>query len=131
MESAMKTARERFPDFWREVSADYKRVIPVLEGPMVKAYFYDEGAPLTGEHMWVREVEYDGKTITGVLADTPIQLHSVQAGQRVSFPLGRLSDWLYVEDGKAAGGFTVKLLRTRMSAEERQAHDSHYPFKFE
>ena len=98
---------------------------------MVKAYFYDEGAPLTGEHMWVREIGYDGKTITGILADTPIQLHSVRAGQRVIFPLEHLSDWLYVENGKAVGVFTVKLLRTRMSAEERQAHDSQYPFKFD
>ena len=127
----MTTARKQFPDFWREVSADYKRAIPVLKRPMVKAYFNDEGAPLTGEHMWVSEIEYDGKMITGVLADTPIQLHSIRTGQRVSFPLERLSDWLYVENGKAVGVFTVKLLRTRMTEQERQAHDSHYPFKFD
>ena len=127
----MQTARERFPEFWKEVSTDYKRVIPALDGSMVKAYFHDAGAPRTGEHMWVREVEYDGETITGVLADVPRQLQSVQQGQRVSFPLGRLSDWFYVEDDKATGAFTVRLLRTRMTEEQRQAHDSHYPFRFE
>jgi uncharacterized protein YegJ (DUF2314 family) len=131
MLAAMQTARDRFPEFWREVSADYKRVIPALGGSMVKAYFYDAAAPQSGEHMWVSEVEYDGKTITGVLADTPRQLRSVRSGQQVSFPLERLSDWFYVDGGKAIGAFTVRLLRTRMTAEQRQAHDSHYPFRFE
>lgn len=98
---------------------------------MVKAYFYDAVAPQGGEHMWVSEVAYDGKTITGVLADVPRQLRSVQSGQQVSFPLERLSDWFYVDGGRAVGAFTVRLLRTRMSAEQRRAHDSHYPFRFE
>jgi uncharacterized protein len=131
MQAAMQTARDRFPEFCREVSADYKRVIPALGGSMVKAYFHDAGAPQTGEHMWVSEVEYDGKMITGVLADTPRQLHSVRSGEQVSFPLERLTDWFYVEGDKAIGAFTVKLLRARMSAEQRRAHDSHYPFRFE
>jgi uncharacterized protein YegJ (DUF2314 family) len=55
----------------------------------------------------------------------------VRPGQAVSFPLERLSDWLYVEGGKAMGVFTVRLLRTRMSDEERRAHDSYYPFSFD
>jgi len=131
MQAAMQTARDRFPEFWREVSADYKRVIPALVGSMAKAYFHDTGAPLSGEHMWVREVEFDGKTITGVLADTPRQLRSVRSGERVNFPLERLSDWFYVDGDKAVGAFTVRLLRTRMTAEQRRAHDSNYPFRFE
>jgi len=132
MNAAMQTARDRFSEFWREVSADYKRVIPALGGSMVKAYFDDPGGSRQGgEHMWVRGVEYDGKMITGELADTPRHLRSVRAGQQVSFPLERLSDWFYVEGGKAVGAFTVRLLRTRMREEERRAHDSHYPFRFQ
>jgi len=131
MASAMQAGRDRFPEFWRAVSADSKRVIPALGPSMVKAYFSDPGAPRSGEHMWVSDVEYDGKTVTGVLADTPMQLHTVKAGDRVSFPLERLSDWFYVENGKAIGAFTVRLLRSRMTVEQRQAHDSAYPFRFE
>ena len=50
MLAAMQTARDRFPEFWREVAADYKRVIPALGGSMVKAYLYDDAAPQNGEH---------------------------------------------------------------------------------
>lgn len=131
MNAAMQTARSRFPEFWREVSKDYKRAIPALGGSMVKAYFNDVGAPTRGEHMWVRDVQYYGKQITGVLSDTPRALRSVRSGDRVSFSLERLSDWFYVEDGKAVGAFTVRLLRNRMSAEQRREHDSHYPFRFD
>src|SRR5678815_5142821 len=64
MNAAMQIARERFPEFWREVSTDYKRVIPALGGSMVKAYFDDPGgSPQGGEHMWVNEIDYDGKII--------------------------------------------------------------------
>lgn len=131
LEAAMKDAREHFPEFWRVISADYKRVIPVYECALVKAYFFDSDAPNSGEHMWVQDVEYDGKMITGTLVDTPVHVQSVKSGQEVSFPLTRLSDWLYVEDGKAVGAFTVKVLRKRMSVKERNAHDNHYPFSFE
>ncbi len=132
MNAAMQTAREKFPEFWREVSADHKRVIPALGGSMVKAYFDDPGgAPGGGEHMWVRDVEYDGKVITGTLADAPRHLHSVRSGEQVSFPLERLSDWFYVDGGKAIGAFTVRVLRSRMSGQERREHDSHYPFRFD
>ena len=132
MNAAMQTARNRFPEFWREVSGDQKRVIPALGGLMVKAYFGDSsGEPHGGEHMWVCGIECDGKTITGVLADTPRHLRNMSTGQQVSFPLERLSDWFYVDGGKAVGAFTVRLIRTRISQEERRVHDSHYPFRFD
>jgi uncharacterized protein YegJ (DUF2314 family) len=131
MLAAMQTARDQFPKFWHEVSQDYRRIIPALGGSMVKAYFHDAQSKHGGEHMWVSEVDYDGATITGVLSDRPRQVRSVRTGERVTFPLERLSDWFYVDEDKAVGAFTVRLLRTRMTEEERQEHDSHYSFQFE
>lgn len=98
---------------------------------MVKARFSDSPSKQGDEHMWVNQVEFDGQLISGILSSTPNELRSVKAGQKVSFPLERLSDWLLVEHGKARGVFTVQLLRSRMSDQERRAHDGHYPFRFE
>jgi len=131
MQGAMQSARDQFPKFWEEVSTDYRRVIPVLQRPMVKAYFLDKNESEGGEHMWVGDVQYDGEIISGILIDKPRYIQSVDTGDKVRFPLERLSDWLYVERNTAVGAFTVKLLRTRMSEEERKRHDSHYPFKFD
>ncbi len=131
MVAAMQNARDHFPEFWTVISADHKRVIPLFASAMVKAYFSDDDAPEGGEHMWVGSIDYDGKMISGVLMDTPGHVRSVRMGQSVSFPIERLSDWLFIRDGKAVGVFTVQLLRTRMTSEQREAHDSQYSFRFE
>ena len=130
-EAAMQQARDRFPEFVQATSAEGNPLAIPLEGSMVKAYFFDDAAPLTGEHMWVKQAQYDGTTISGVLIDTPKHVESVKAGQQVRFPLSRLSDWLYVKGSTACGAFTVKLLRQRMTEAARRAHDAQYPFTFD
>jgi uncharacterized protein YegJ (DUF2314 family) len=130
MLAAIRKARETFPDFLQAVEADSRRIIPALSFALVKAYFADVGSPDEGEHMWVTDVEFDGHTITGTLCDTPEHVQCVREGQQVNFPSDHLSDWLYVLVDEAHGGFTLRLLRSRMSDAERQAHDSQYPFSF-
>jgi uncharacterized protein YegJ (DUF2314 family) len=131
MRAAMKHARETFSEFLREVEADSRRAIPALETILVKAYFADSDAPDDGEHMWLKQAQMEGKVVKGRLVSTPGHVKCVRSGEIVRFPLERLSDWLYVVNGKAHGAFTVKLLRSRMSAKERKEHDSHYPFTFD
>lgn len=130
MNEAMAQARKEFPAFWKAVSADRKNEEPELVPAMVKAEFSDKGKEDEGEHLWIDEVSYDGKMISGVVASEPADLKSVKLGEKVSFPLERLSDWLYVEKGVAKGAFTVNYLRRQMSAKERKEHDGSYPFRF-
>ena len=129
MNAAMAQARKEFPSFWKAVAADRKKEEPELVPAMVKAAFRDEGKE-DGEHLWIDEVSYDGKVISGVVASEPADLKSVELGEKVSFPLERLSDWLYVEKGLAKGAFTVQYLRKQMSEDERKEHDTAYPFRF-
>lgn len=123
MNAAMEKARETFPEFIKVID---KESIPA----MIKAYFDDSGAFEDGEHMWVTNIRIDGKIINGVLSSSPITVKKVKMGDKVSFPLKRLSDWLYVKNGKAYGAYTVNLLRNRMTEYERIQHDNNYPFKF-
>jgi uncharacterized protein YegJ (DUF2314 family) len=101
MNDAMAQARKEFPAFWKAVSADRKNKEPGLVPAMVKAEFSDKGKEGEGEHLWIDEVSYDGKMISGVVASEPADLKSVKLGEKVSLPLERLSDWLYVEKGVA------------------------------
>lgn len=133
MNEAMAQARKEFPVFWKAVSEDRKKKEPELEPAMVKVSFSDkgkEGKEGKVEHLWIGEVSYDGKMISGVVASEPADLKSVKLGEKVTFPLERLSDWLIVEKGVAKGAFTVNYLRKQMSAEERKEHDDSYPFRF-
>ena len=40
-----------------------------------------------------------------------------------------ITDWMYVDKGILQGGYTIKLIRNRMSKEERAKFDAGFPFK--
>lgn len=126
MNQAMQEARDTFPAAWKKIREDQRRPQPNFTNVMVKARFSDKPALKAeedAEHMWVGNFTFDGKTIRGTLLSKPGGLKSVKNGDQVSFPLERLSDWTYAEDGLMAGSFTVKLLHSRMSPEEKQEHN--------
>ncbi len=81
--------------------------------------------------MWVQPLDLRNDRMTGILLDVPGWLTNVKQGDKVTLSLADVSDWMYVKDGKAVGGFTVRLLRERMSESERKKHDESYPFSFD
>ena len=80
--------------------------------------------------MWLGEVNFDGKIISGEVLNTPNWLASVQQGDRVEVPLAKISDWMYVQLGEVFGGYTVNLMRSRMGRRERAEHDAAWGLKF-
>jgi len=50
--------------------------------------------------------------------------------QRVEFEPSYISDWMYIDDGYLVGGYTTRVIRDRMTPEEREAHDAEAPYKF-
>jgi uncharacterized protein YegJ (DUF2314 family) len=134
MLAAIKKARKTFPDFLREADADLDRAIPVLEDAMVKLYIPRPTDPETGEHLWARYLGHhpdDDSRFLAELLNSPRKLKPMAKGDRIDFSIKSLSDWLYVEDGKAYGAFTVHVLRSRMKPVELRKHDAAYPFSFE
>ncbi|MGF1579558.1 MAG: DUF2314 domain-containing protein [Gemmataceae bacterium] len=132
MLAAYEKARRTFGFFWKEAAMDFNRIIPALSLACVKALFTDNAddpeAPV--EHMWVDEVDFDGEHIQGVLASSPNSVRSVESGDEVSLAMKELSDWMFVINDKAYGGFTVQVLRSRMSLTERKEHDGLWGFDF-
>ncbi len=136
MQAAMEQARATFRYFWRELSWEYRRIVPGLDMSCVKAAFQDppEMAERSGsegvEQMWLGEIRFDGKNVTGRLLNEPNWLKSISAGDETQVPLQRIADWMYVIQGKAYGGYTVNLMRSRMSRKERAEHDSAWGLDF-
>ncbi len=126
MMAAMKQARETFKYFWRELSWEYRRIMPALSLAAVKVAFTDPnvapGNPDT-EHMWVEDIRCDGRKITGTLVNSPEWLTNVKDGDLVCEPLSAISDWMFVIGTKVYGSFTVNLIRSRLSEQERNEHD--------
>src|ERR1051325_1597510 len=134
MQAAYEKARATFRYFWREVAWERRRIVPGLDLACVKAPFSDGGPGSDGntdvEQMWLSEVDFDGKAVSGVLLNAPNVLKSVQAGDSARFSLGEISDWMYAIHGEVFGAYTVNLIRSRMSRHERKEHDDAWVLNF-
>jgi uncharacterized protein YegJ (DUF2314 family) len=133
MKQAYEAAQRSFKFFWRELSWERRRIVPALDMTIIKTPFTDgprsDGNP-DYEQMWLDEVDYDGTNVAGVLLNSPNWLTSVKQGDSVQVPFSHLTDWMMTSDGKAYGGHTVNLMRSRMSARERKAHDEAWGLDF-
>jgi len=133
MKQAYEAAQRSFKFFWRELSWERRRIVPALDMTIIKTPFTDgprsDGNP-EHEQMWLDEVEFDGTDLAGVLLNSPNWLTSVKQGDAVRVPFSRLTDWMMTADGKAYGGYTVNLMRSRMSTRERKAHDEAWGLDF-
>jgi len=83
------------------------------------------------EHMWLDDVTYDGKRFHGILKNQPEKVRNVRYGQRVFVAPSQISDWMYVENGKLVGGYTIRVLRDAMSPRERAEFDKSVSFRFD
>ncbi|HEX5443318.1 MAG TPA: DUF2314 domain-containing protein [Pirellulales bacterium] len=136
MQRAYQNARATFRYFWRELTWERRRIVPALDMACVKAPFSD-GEPAARaddvpevEHMWLDEVEFDGRFVSGELLNDPNWLTTVKKGDSARVALDEISDWMYVIDGQVFGAHTVNLQRSRMGRQQRQEHDDAWGLNF-
>lgn len=131
MQAAYARARETFKYLWRELTWEYRRIVPGLELSAVKASFNDPGNPEdAAEHMWLSDIQFDGEIVSASLLNQPRGLRSVSAGDRVELSLEAIEDWMYALRGRVYGGFTIQAMRMQMPPAERKAHDRAWGFEF-
>jgi uncharacterized protein YegJ (DUF2314 family) len=131
MDQAMARAVASFKYLWRELTWEYRRIVPGLELSAIKAAFKDpEGDLDTVEHMWLSDIEFDGEVISATLINSPNEITSVKKGDQITLRKDQIEDWMYVMAGRVYGGFTIQVLRARMSSAERRGHDEAWGFDF-
>lgn len=135
LQQIAETARNTIRFFWRELFWENHRIVKGLAIAAFKAPFSDEAEPRPDdpnvEHMWVGDVSFDGTRIAGRLLNSPNALREWSAGDVVDLELGEITDWMYALGGdRVYGAFTVQLMRTRMSPEERAQHDAAWGLEF-
>lgn len=133
MIAAFKRAQETFKYFWRELSWEYRRIVPALDLACVKVAFSQEfpgqDSPVV-EHMWINEIDFDGETISGVLINQPNELTNVNNGDAVTTGLSEISDWMFAMSGTTYGGFTIHAMRAMLPPAEREEHDEAWGLNF-
>ncbi|HJT80007.1 MAG TPA: DUF2314 domain-containing protein, partial [Chthoniobacterales bacterium] len=71
------------------------------------------------EHVWIRDITWDGKVFHGRVDNAPLDVHNVKLGARVTIAPDDVSDWMFVKDGKLMGGFTTRVFYSGLSAAEK------------
>jgi uncharacterized protein YegJ (DUF2314 family) len=112
MNAAIEEAQRRLPEFRRALEADACRLIPTIEGAIVKARFESF---ISGkvEHMWLEDAGFEGDKIIGTLADEPNNISELSKGERVSVSADDVSDWAYRQGGRTSGGFAIRVMQRR------------------
>jgi uncharacterized protein YegJ (DUF2314 family) len=83
------------------------------------------------EHFWASDVSYDGRAFHGRIGNDPEVVKNVKFGDPVRATPGQISDWMYVDDGRLVGGYTVRVLRNRLPPKERSHFDASVPFRID
>jgi uncharacterized protein YegJ (DUF2314 family) len=112
MEAAKAKGRETFQTFVNRFVSPQ----PGDSGFMVK--FNLGPAPnLDKEFIWASDLRMDGDTLTGLLTDEPLA-PGFRKGQRVPITADDIIDWGFFNNGALQGGFTERVLISRMSYPE-------------
>lgn len=150
MIEAFENAQKTFKYFWRELSWEFRRIIPALDLACVKIAFTQEIEGETNpivEHMWINDIGFDGNNVSGILINEPHELTNVAKGDFINVPLDQISDWLFATGSsqpkkglsklfssqslpKTYGGFTIQVIRSEMSKTERKQHDEAWGLDF-
>lgn len=124
MEQAITRARSELPAF-----------IETLQKPgelqvnfSIKAKFTEGDED---EMLWITPTGYDNNTFHGTVETEPLYLKNIQAGQSVEVPAENVADWMYVEEGRLIGGYTIRVTRSRLSGQELEDFDRAWGFRFD
>lgn len=134
MISAFNKAQETFKYFWRELSWEYRRIIPAFDLAYVKCAFIQEhsnssDSPLV-EYMWISQIDFDGTTISGQLMNQPNYIDNVQAGEIIEQPFEAIVDWMFLTQDQVYGGFTIQEYRKQLNDSERKEYDASWGINF-
>jgi uncharacterized protein YegJ (DUF2314 family) len=79
--------------------------------------------PQGGEHIWLSSISLKNKKYIGVVDNLPESTTEVKIGDTIQIKTDDISDWMYVDGNKLHGGYTLRVLRNRMTDAERKKFD--------
>jgi uncharacterized protein YegJ (DUF2314 family) len=102
-----QNARDTLPLFFRHLlrpakgESDFRLKYPFRADP---------GSAFGMEQLWLSDIQFMNGVYYGVVANTPFYIASMKKGDTVAFNASEISDWVYIRDGKIAGGLSIKYL---------------------
>jgi uncharacterized protein YegJ (DUF2314 family) len=72
------------------------------------------------EDIWLSDVRFVGNRFQGRIDNQPRKIEGLNLGQIVSVEPHEISNWLYVDNGQLAGGYTVRVHYNELSPQQKQ-----------
>jgi uncharacterized protein YegJ (DUF2314 family) len=82
-------------------------------------FMADEDSGVDREQVWLTGIQFSNGRYFGVLASAPRHLGNMKKGDRVTFDMDTITDWMYVRGGKITGGESIKYLLEKIPEERR------------
>ncbi len=64
----------------------------------------------SGEHLWVDSLHFENNKLAGILASIPEKVDRLKLGDLIFINQDSVSDWMYIQNGKLIGGYTIKVV---------------------
>ncbi len=106
MDAAIQSAGDSLPSFFEAFEAPG----PNQKNFLLKVRFERDG---NNEHIWLADLQLQGNPFMGVIANEP-RLPGLTFMERVTFSIAEVTDWMYMEHNSPVGGYTSKLLFSRV-----------------
>jgi uncharacterized protein YegJ (DUF2314 family) len=84
-----------------------------------------------GEHIWLTDITKTKGEYKGVVNNEPEYISNLKLNDTIRIDKKDISDWMFMDKDSLRGGFTIKLLRDRMTKSERAEFDSGRFYKME
>lgn len=123
MIEAIKKARTTFNEFETLIESPDERYFAIKIGIL-----YPGGK----EHLWVTDVIKEDSVYFGRVDNQPEYTDKVNLNDLIEIPKNIISDWMVIENNQIiAGGYTLKLIRSRMNPEEKAKFDQQSQLYFD
>jgi len=115
--------------------AEVATFIERLERPAAGDRLFALRAPVRDgvhvEHFWLDGVRYRDGSFEGSIANDQEFVRTVKFGDRLRVARDEISDWMFVENNRLVGGYTLRVMLDRLDAEERKAMLASFDFTIE
>ncbi|MDY3316221.1 DUF2314 domain-containing protein [Riemerella anatipestifer] len=122
MDKAIQTAKKSLNDFYDAIKN------PKNKNFALKIIFeHEKGTEL----IWTTNIEEIDGEYYGVVDNLPNSIKSVKLGDRIKIQLENVCDWMFSQNGRLFGGFTIRELRKRMTEIEKEHFDKEFIIKID
>lgn len=126
MVASIEMAKKTFAEFKKAIKSENPNF---KNFTLKKAYESAKG----DEYLWIRSVVFyaEKNKYAGIVAHAPLYTNKVKLDEIVEVDENEIADWMYFQDNVVKGGYTLRLLRSRMTDEDKRSFDKESGYIFE